>query len=163
MSMLLQQTMALKKSINIFKAPMKPLKKRQLLAKFFKRQYIYSKNIIVSQISISAIINTIPWRFLQAPRKWTSLNIFFVVVICMAVCKKVEECKLNPVWALQNFGDNIIDLYSSSMSSSPNNLYNRWDVSCQQIEEIGSQSISRSWEVRHALDSQASAFSFVGE
>ena len=63
MSMLLQQAMTLKKSINIFKAPMKPLKKRQLSAKFYKRQYIYSKNIIVSQISISAIINTIPWRF----------------------------------------------------------------------------------------------------
>ena len=60
MSMLLQQTMALKKSINIFKAPMKPLKKRQLSAKFFKRQYIYSKNVIVSQIILSTIINTIP-------------------------------------------------------------------------------------------------------
>ena len=49
-----------KKSINIFKAPMKPLKKRQLSAKFYKCQYIYSKNVIVSQISTSAIINTIP-------------------------------------------------------------------------------------------------------
>ena len=64
--------------------------------------------------------------------------------ICMAVCKKVEECKLNLVWALQNFGGNIIGLYSSSMSASPNNLYNRWDVSCQQTEEVGSQSIPRS-------------------
>ena len=58
--MLLQQTMTLKKSINIYKALMKPLKKHQLSAKFYKRQYIYSKNVIVSQISISAIINTIP-------------------------------------------------------------------------------------------------------
>ena len=60
MSMLLQQTMTLQKSINIFKAPMKPLKKHQLSAKFYKRQYIYSKNVIASQIPISDIINTIP-------------------------------------------------------------------------------------------------------
>ena len=52
--------MTLQKSIILFKAPMKPLKKRQYLGKFHKRQYIYSRSVLVSQIFISVMINTIP-------------------------------------------------------------------------------------------------------
>ena len=52
--------MTLQKSIILFKAPMKPLKKRQYLGKFCKRQYIYSRSVLVSQISLIVMINTIP-------------------------------------------------------------------------------------------------------
>ena len=52
--------MTLQKSIILFKAAILPLKKRQYLGKFRNRQYIYLRSVLVIQISISAMINTIP-------------------------------------------------------------------------------------------------------